>query len=61
MGSHQLTDDQLDDLFRQAAAKIIPTETCKKAWMRLKARLDKPLPIAKRFACRKSNAGKKRY
>ena len=60
MGSHQLTDDQLDDLFRQAAAKIIHAETYQKAWMRLKARLDKPLPIAKRFA-RKKPIGKKRY
>ena len=54
MESHQLTDDQLDDLFRQAAAKIIHAGTYQKAWMRLKARLDKPVPIVKRM-------GKKRY
>ncbi len=54
----QLTDEQLDNLFRQAAAKTVHTHHCQKAWLRLKARLEKPIP--KRFACKKP-IGKKRY
>ncbi len=36
-----LTDNQLDALFQRAAKKTICTESYKKAWMLMKARLDK--------------------